>query len=69
MSDNIWETFDALCKTIHRQGRRLEDLEARITDLERRLQESNPDRPAAELMQPLPASLAATNQTDAGAIG
>ena len=39
MSDQIWETFDGLFKTVHRQGRRVEELEARITDLERRLQE------------------------------
>ena len=37
MSDHIWETFDGLFKTVHRQGRRVEELEARITDLERRL--------------------------------
>ena len=39
MSDHIWETFDGLFKTVHRQGRRVEELEARITDLERRLAE------------------------------
>ena len=39
MSDHIWETFDGLFKTVHRQSRRVEELEARITDLERRLQE------------------------------
>ena len=39
MSDNIWETFDGLFKTVYGQGRRVEELEARITDLERRLQE------------------------------
>jgi hypothetical protein len=35
----IWETFDSLFKTVHRQGRRVEELEARIIDLERRLDE------------------------------
>ena len=35
----IWETFDSLFKTVHRQGRRVEELEARIVDLERRLNE------------------------------
>ena len=35
----IWETFDSLFKTVHRQGRRVEELEARIVDLERRLSE------------------------------
>ena len=39
MSNHIWETFDGLFKTVHRQGRRVEELEARITDLERRLAE------------------------------
>jgi len=39
MSDYIWETFDGLFKTVHRQGRRVEELEARIVDLERRLAE------------------------------
>ena len=37
----IWETFDSLFKTVHRQGRRVEELEARIVDLERRLTERN----------------------------
>ncbi|MGI9106519.1 MAG: hypothetical protein ACR2G4_09750 [Pyrinomonadaceae bacterium] len=39
MSEYIWETFDGLFKTVHRQGRRVEELEARIVDLERRLAE------------------------------
>ena len=39
MSDHIWETFDGLFKTVHRQGQRVEELEARITELERRLSE------------------------------
>jgi len=43
VSDAIWETFDSLFKTVHRQGRRVEELEARVLELERRLQE----RPAA----------------------
>ena len=42
MSDYIWETFDGLFKTVHRQSRRVEELEARITDLERRLAERTP---------------------------
>ncbi len=36
-TDYIWETFDNLFKTVHRQGRRVEELEARIADLEQRL--------------------------------
>ncbi len=39
MSEYIWETFDSLFKTVGRQGRRVEELEARIADLERRLNE------------------------------
>jgi hypothetical protein len=38
-TEYIWETFDGLWKALHRQGRRVEELEARIVDLERRLQE------------------------------
>ena len=34
----IWETFDSLFKTVHRQGRRVEELEARVVVLEERLQ-------------------------------
>lgn len=37
VSEYIWETFDSLFKTVGRQGRRVEELEARIADLERRL--------------------------------
>ena len=39
MSDVIWETFDGLFKTLHRQGRRVEELEARVIELETRLAE------------------------------
>ena len=39
VSDTVWETFDGLFKTLHRQGRRVEELEARVVELERRLQE------------------------------
>jgi hypothetical protein len=38
-SEFIWETFDGLFKTVHRQGRLLEEMEARLADLERRLSE------------------------------
>jgi hypothetical protein len=38
-TEYIWETFDSLFKTVHRQGRRVEELEARVIELERRLQE------------------------------
>ncbi len=46
VSDAIWETFDSLFKTVHRQGRRVEELEARVLELERRLQERS--APAAQ---------------------
>lgn len=39
MSDAIWETFEALFKTVHRQGRMVEELEGRVAELERRLKE------------------------------
>ncbi len=38
VSEFIWETFDGLFKTVHRQGRRVEELETRVADLERHLQ-------------------------------
>ena len=38
-TEYIWETFDSLFKTVHRQGRRVEELESRVAELERRLQE------------------------------
>ncbi|HEV7889941.1 MAG TPA: hypothetical protein VGP08_04850 [Pyrinomonadaceae bacterium] len=47
MSDIVWETFDGLFKTLHRQGRRVEELEQRVVELERRLQER-----AAQVAQP-----------------
>jgi BMFP domain-containing protein YqiC len=39
VTEYIWETFDSLFKTVHRQGRRVEELEARVAELERRLDE------------------------------
>ena len=50
----IWETFDGLFKTLHRQGRRVEELEARVVELERRLQER------AAFTQPEPADRVVT---------
>ena len=47
MSDAIWETFDGLFKTLHRQGRRVEDLERCVVELERRLQERSIQKPHA----------------------
>jgi hypothetical protein len=48
VSGIVWETFDGLFKTLHRQGRRVEELEQRVVELERRLQE----RAAAHTTQP-----------------
>ncbi len=63
MSDVIWETFDGLFKTLHRQGRRVEELEARVVELERRLQERagfvpSPE-PAERVVTQMPAEKAA----------
>jgi BMFP domain-containing protein YqiC len=49
-TEYIWETFDSLFKTVHRQGRRVEELEARVVELESRLQE----RSAFPAQQPQP---------------
>ena len=58
--ENIWETFDSLFKTVHRQGRRVEELEARIADLEERLRERNERREqTVKQINELPAERAA----------
>lgn len=44
ISDSVWETFEGLFKVMHRQGRRVEELEARVVELERRLQGRAPLR-------------------------
>ena len=54
----IWETFDSLFKTVHRQGRRVEELEARIVDLERRLNEKAAEQPQSKTYE-MPAERAA----------
>ncbi len=41
VSEYVWETFDGLFKTVYRHERRVEALEQRIADLERRLQEQS----------------------------
>ena len=51
-TEYIWETFDSLFKTVYRQGRRMEELEARIVDLESCLRE-RAERQAAGLPQAL----------------
>lgn len=57
--DYIWETFDSLFKTVGRQGRRVEELEARIADLERRLGDvaNINERPQTKQQQPLGAGV------------
>jgi BMFP domain-containing protein YqiC len=63
VSDVIWETFDGLFKTLHRQGRRVEELEARVVELERRLQEragfAPQPEPAERVVPQMPAEKAA----------
>ena len=51
MSDTVWETFDGLFKTLHRQGRRVEELERRVVELERRLQERAAPQHAPEAVE------------------
>jgi hypothetical protein len=52
----IWETFDSLFKTVGRQGRRVEELEARLAELERRLSDvtSIAERAQTKQQQPRP---------------
>ena len=64
VSEYIWETFDDLFKTMHRQGQRVAELESRVSDLERRLQERAPSaapqpRPIEQLRNEMPAERAA----------
>jgi BMFP domain-containing protein YqiC len=61
VSDFIWETFDSLFKTVHQQGRRVEELEARLADLEQRLNE----RVAAPQQKPQAQPIAAVNEMPA----
>lgn len=56
MSDFIWETFDSLFKTVYAHGRRVEELEARIADLEQRLDErATPQQQKPQAQQPIAA--------------
>jgi BMFP domain-containing protein YqiC len=59
MSEYIWETFDSLFKTVHRQGRRVEELEARIAALESRLKEQIETPVSRTELNELPAEKAA----------
>jgi len=47
MSDVIWETFNGLFVTLHKQGRRVEELETRLCELERRLAERDAETNSA----------------------
>ncbi|MBD0373800.1 MAG: hypothetical protein ICV60_23505 [Pyrinomonadaceae bacterium] len=51
-TDYIWETFDSLFKTVYAQGRRVEELEARLADLEQRLSAAAA-QPVRQASQPL----------------
>ncbi len=63
MSDFIWETFDSLFKTVNRQGRRVEELETRVADLEQYLREraapQQPKKPIEQVVTEMPAERAA----------
>ena len=61
MSDFIWETFDGLFKTVNRQNRRVEELEARVADLEQYLQERRAPqpKPVEQVVTEMPAERAA----------
>jgi BMFP domain-containing protein YqiC len=41
-TEEIQEAFDTLFRTVHRQGRRVEELEQRVRELEARLSERTP---------------------------
>jgi BMFP domain-containing protein YqiC len=63
-TEYIWETFDSLFKTVYAQGRRVEELEARIADLEQRLtataqQGSRPTAQPLNSVNEMPAERAA----------
>ncbi|HEV2761481.1 MAG TPA: hypothetical protein VGV38_00705 [Pyrinomonadaceae bacterium] len=60
-TEYIWETFDSLFKTVHRQGRRVEELETRVAELERRLQEraAPQPKPVEQVVSEMPAERAA----------
>ena len=51
-TEYIWETFDSLFKTVYAQGRRVEELEARLADLEQRLS-ATAGQPVRQASQPL----------------
>lgn len=48
--DEIWDTLDALYKTVRARARQVEELEARVEALERRLSEVTNERPALRVV-------------------
>lgn len=56
MSDASWELFDSLFQSLMRQAHRIEELETRCTELERRLREREPEatRSGLKLIEPQP---------------
>jgi hypothetical protein len=59
VSEYIWETFDSLFKTVHRQGRRVDELEARIAALEEQLKEGLAETTARRTTDEMPVERAA----------
>lgn len=39
MSEEIWETFDDICRTVNKQNRRVEELEARVIEIEKKIRD------------------------------
>jgi phage shock protein A len=54
MADHVWETFNELFKIVHRQSQRIEELEARVGELERKLdaRPTSQEMDKAALMSP-----------------
>lgn len=54
MTDADWKIIDALYKTVHKQGRLIEELQTRVCELERKVREleaeSESSRPVLELV-------------------
>lgn len=63
VTEHIWETFDDLFKTVHRQGRRVEELESRLAELEKRLTEATTAEVVKQPSHPQP--FAAVNEMPA----
>lgn len=62
VSEEIWDTFDVLFKTVNRQNRRVEELEKKVVELERKLSETNGQAKAGKtftIVNEMPAEKAA----------